>query len=281
MTGESGEVNIINDPKRFDKKPVLIRMMVIIAGPLMNFLLAVLIYMFIFATLGTPVDYTTKIGSIIENSPAQSAGIKAGDYVSEVDGVTVKNWTQLVGIVHNKPGQEIKLTLQRQGSTLSVQVVPKLDKEQNVGIIGITPLDPIYQKMGWWESIKGAVSRVYLITYETLKGLGQMIIGKISTESISGPVGIIQLIDQTAKFGLIYLINLMAFISINLGLINMIPIPALDGSRLMFLIVEAFRGRPVNPSKENFVHFIGFALLMALMVIITYRDILRLLGLRG
>lgn len=181
-------------------------------------------------------------------------------------------------VIHNSPGKEIKLQLERDGQTLEKRLVPRLDPENKVGLIGVTPKDPKWERLSIISGIKEGIAKTYEYTALTLVGLIDMIRGKVSTNDISGPVGIIQMIDQSTRFGLVYLANLTALISISLGLFNLLPIPALDGSRLIFLLFEAVRGRPVNPNRENLVHLLGFMLLMMFMIFITYRDILKLFG---
>lgn len=282
MSGETGNEDYQAvaeyDPHRFDQKPLWARMSVIFAGPLLNFLLAVFLFTLVFTIVGVPGAVTNEIGYIVDNSPAKEAGLQPGDRIVQVDEKAVDDWSGLVEILHSSPGKALTLTVQRDGKEFEVVVTPELDPESKVGMIGIGAVEPEWKKTGLVEGLRNGCLRTYEIARLTLVGLGQMISGQISTEGVSGPIGIIQLIQESARYGIIYLVNLTALISINLGLLNLIPIPALDGSRLLFLAVEAVRGRPVNPEKENFVHLIGFVLLMLLMVIITYRDILRLFG---
>ena len=147
-----------------------------------------------------------------------------------------------------------------------------------MGIIGISPEEPILKRSGLITGVKEGFERTYMITKMTLVGLGDMISGKASTGDIAGPVGIIKIIGESAQVGFMYLTNIAALISINLGLLNLLPIPALDGSRLLFLLFEALRGKPVSANKENMVHLLGFFLLMALLVIFTYNDLARIFG---
>lgn len=282
MSGETGneEYNpaILRDTRRFDQKPIWARMSVVLAGPLMNFFLAIILFTMVFAFLGIPQDLTTMVGEVLEGEAAELVGIRPGDRITRINDQHLDTWQDLVAIIHNNAGNQLKLTVEREGKTFEVEVTPRFDPENKVGIIGIAPKEIIFQKIGVFSAIKLGLERTYEITWLTISSLVEMITGKVSTEGIAGPVGILQLIGESARFGLIYLLNLTALISINLGLLNLLPIPALDGSRLLFMFVEVLRGRPVNPAKENFVHLVGFVLLMLLMVVITYRDILRLFG---
>lgn len=275
---EEDSLEAINDPKRFDQKSVWARISVIIAGPIMNFILAALIFVLIFTFLGVPQDYTTQIGNVVVDGPAAVAGLQENDEITEINGMPVDVWSKMVTVIHNNPEKELELTIKRENSSFNVLITPYLDKENNVGMIGIMPKTAVWQKIGLFEGIKRGIYHTYEFTVLTINGLLQLVTGKLSANEISGPVGIVKMIDESARFGIVYLANLTALISISIGLFNLIPIPALDGSRLMFLLVEAVRGKPVNPAKENFVHLIGFFLLMLLMVLVTYKDVIKLLS---
>jgi regulator of sigma E protease len=283
MSGETGnsseyETAAIPDPRRFDQKPVWVRMAVIVAGPLMNLLLAILLFIFAFSIIGIPVDYTTKIGTVIPNSAAHAAGLKPGDKVVSINGESIESWRGLINIIHPSSGVELTLAVEREQSVLEFLVIPKYDEQSKVGIVGISPQEPIIKRSALIDGIKEGWDKTYEITRLTLSGLKAMISGRASPDDIAGPVGIIQIIGESAQFGFLYLINIAALISINLGLLNLLPIPALDGSRLLFLLFEALRGRPVNPNKENIVHLVGFFILMAMLVLFTYNDLARIFG---
>lgn len=280
MAGETGNEEYAPssayDAGRFDQKPVLSRMAVVIAGPLMNFLLAILLFALIFGLLGIPSDYTTTIGEVRPESPAAHAGIQAGDRILQINGTELGSWSEMVKIIHSSPGVTLNIRVDHGGQLRDHAITPEVDPESGIGLIGITPRDPVWKRIGLWAGLREGLSRTWQITVMTVAGLVELIRGKVSAEGVSGPIGIIQLIDESARFGFIYVANLTALISINLGLLNLLPIPALDGSRLLFMLVEAVRGKPVNPAKENFVHLIGFMLLMGLMILITYKDLARI-----
>jgi len=282
MSGETGngeyDPAAVPDPRRFNEKPIWVRMAVIVAGPLMNFVLAILLFTFVFTFLGVPSDYTNKIGTVVTNSPAEAVGLKPGDKIISINGQPINTWRGLVDIIHVNTGNELKIVIERDNAPLEYRVTPQYDQQNKVGIIGISPDEPILQRSGLINGTKKGLDQTYLITKLTLVGLRDMITGKVSTEGVAGPVGIIQIIGESARIGFLYLTNIAALISINLGLLNLLPIPALDGSRLLFLLFEAVRGRPVNPAKENMVHLVGFFLMMMLLVFFTYNDLLRLFG---
>jgi len=280
MTGESGieeeDVLTANDPKRFNNKTVGQRAAVVIAGPLMNFLLAILLFALFFSFVGIPTpDISTKIGDIVADSPAEKAGLKSGDRIVNINGHNIEEWSEMVEIIHNQPGQELDFTIERNGQMMNLKITPELDPESNVGLIGITP-STYWEKVNPITGLGLAIKRTFEIIVFTFVAIVQMLTGQMGVGEVAGPVGIVKLIGESARVGLIYVINLTALISINLGLLNLLPIPALDGSKLIFLGIEALRGKPIDARKENFVHIIGFALLMTLMLIVTYRDIVRL-----
>lgn len=281
MSGEQGHDDYQPyqgyDSRRFDQKPVLVRMGVVVAGPVMNFLLAALLFSMVFGFLGLPEDFTTVIGEVKAGSPAEEVGLLAGDRIIRINEEPIDSWHNMVNIIHNSAGKELKLTILRDKNELNVKVIPLLDPESKTGLIGVTPRDYKWHKIGMLAGVKEGVSRTVQFTVMTIMGLVELALGKGAAGDIAGPVGIITIIGESARFGLVYLVNLTAIISINLGLLNLLPIPALDGSRLLFLLFEAVRGRPVNPSKESFIHLVGFMFLMALMLFITYKDILKLL----
>lgn len=280
MSGETGieedEQFFLDDPKRFNNKSVIQRAGVIVAGPLMNFFLAVLLFALFFTFVGIyTASETTEIGDVLADSPAQKAGLQPGDKIVAIDGQKVNEWSQMVNIIHNQPGKILSFIINRDGKEIKMQITPQLDPESQVGLIGITPSGQ-WKKVNPLNALGLAIRRTLEIIAFTITAIGQMVSGKMGMGEVAGPVGIVQLIGESAQVGLIYLINLTALISINLGLLNLLPIPALDGSKLIFLGIEAVRGKPVDPKKENFVHLIGFALLMTLMLFVTYRDIIRL-----
>lgn len=280
MTGEMGDdKDAPPDAHSFNEKSLLARMSVIVSGSLMNFLLGALIFALMFSVIGIPKDYKNFIGEVMPGSVAEKAGINANDEIISINGKTLNSWSEVTEVIHNSSEKNLEIELRRDKETYVVSVIPEYDEERQVGFIGITPRDVIWERIAFLAGIGNGFTQTFTLTMEMLRQLGLLITGQVSSEGVAGPVGIIQLIGESARFGWINVANLTALISINLGLINLLPIPALDGGRLFFLIIEAVRGgRKVEPEKENLVHFIGFALLMGLMVFITYKDIIRWLS---
>lgn len=258
----------------FNKKSVGQRVAVIFAGPFMNFLLAVLLVSLVFFFQGLPLpSQGTGIGNIVPNSPAEKAGIKAGDQIIAINGQPVGSWEELVGQINSKPDQNLNISLTRDGVNKQFQVKTLRD-EDGLGKIGVYPVYE-YVRQGFFQSLVMGFEWTGRITFMILDFISKMIFGQAPAD-LGGPVRVVTEIGRAAQVGIFFLLQLSAFLSINLGLFNLFPIPALDGSRILFLFWEKLRGRPVDPVKENFIHLVGFGLLLLLMVVITYNDILQL-----
>ncbi|MCK8823513.1 RIP metalloprotease RseP [Fuchsiella alkaliacetigena] len=289
MTGEfpvDEEDDEVEDVQRFRQaydnerclfqKSVGERAAVISAGPVMNFLLAILIFALTFMFFGVPVEQSqsTVIGDVMPDQPAAEAGISALDKVVEIEGQAVDNWTEMAGIINNNPGEELEIVVERQGSRRTFQVVPEYDEERGVGLIGVLP-DVIREPVGLLESIKVGAQQTLGMTAAIITGVWQMITGQMAPQ-VAGPVRIAQEVGSAAQLSLLRVMNLTAILSVNLGILNLLPFPALDGGRLVFLGVEALRGKAIDPEKEGLVHFVGLMLLLVLMIVIVYRDIINI-----
>ncbi|HEY8875765.1 MAG TPA: RIP metalloprotease RseP [Desulfosporosinus sp.] len=267
----------IHDERSFMNKPVWQRMAVIVAGPIMNFVLAIILFVGVFAYLGIPTPASTNIvGSLAPGKPAVTAGIQPGDTILAVNNESTLDWTGLTQVIWAKPDQVLSLTVERgkdkQRQTVSVKA--EKDAPTGHGMIGIAP-EIIYTHASILQSTRYGLERTFDFTKTIMGLLTQMITGKIPAD-VGGPVMIAQVIGEGAHQGLANLLSLTGVLSIQLGLINLFPIPALDGSRLIFLLIEGVRGKPLQAEKENMIHLVGFVLLMALMIAVTYKDILRI-----
>lgn len=257
----------------FQTKPVWARFAFIAAGPLMNFVLAVILFSLIyFAFLGVPVYQSTQIGELLPGGRAEAVGLQEGDRILSIAGERVNDWSELVSRIHAYPEQEIIIEFERRGETRSVQVVPDRDPQTGEGRIGIQAQTVMYAVI---PSLQHGIEHTIWFIRLFAVSIVQMITGRAAPD-VMGPVGIIKIVGEVAKTGVVNLMSLAAIISLNLGILNLLPIPALDGSRLMFLVVEGVRGRPVDPQKESFIHFVGFTVLILLMIVIAYRDLARL-----
>jgi regulator of sigma E protease len=272
MAGMDPDEEMEEDGTGFGEKTVLQRISVIFAGPLMNFVLAALLLASIFVFQGLPVS-GTEIESVLPDRPAAQAGFQDGDRIVAIDGEPVNNWERVVELISSSPGEELEITVERDDARLTLDVVPETH-EDGRGWIGIQP-KPEFEKQNPLAAVIHGVKYTVQVTVLIFDFIGQMIFGEAPAD-LGGPVRVVYEINRAAELGFVYLLQLAAFLSINLGLFNLFPIPALDGSRIIFLILEWIRGKPVDPAKENFIHLVGFGLLLMLIVFITYNDVLEL-----
>lgn len=265
----------VDDRFSFMNKSVWQRITVIAAGPLMNFVLAVFLFIIVFAYMGIPGPGTGNlIGSLVPDKPAEKSGLLQGDRILAVDNIATPDWNSLTAIIHTKPNQTLVLSIERGGEHKTFTVSTVLDTQTGYGIIGIQP-EIVYQHIPVVQAVPLGFANTVRFTQEIFIVLIQMITGKIPAE-VGGPVAIAQAIGEAAHQGLASFLLITGLLSVNLGLINLFPIPALDGSRLVFLLIEGLRRKPLNPEKENLIHLAGFVLLIALMLVITYQDIVRI-----
>jgi len=262
-----------DEERGFNKKTIGQRISIIFAGPLMNFLLAIIMLAVIFFFQGLPVPSSgTRVGDVIPGFPASEAGIVAGDKIVAINGDKVDNWEELVCTIYERPEEEIVVSVVRDGVEKKFNIKTVRD-EEGLGKIGIYQASE-FQRVGIIQSFVMGVEWTGRVTLMMLDFLAKMIFGQAPAD-LGGPVRVVSEIGKAAEMGFFFLLQLAAFLNINLGLFNLLPVPALDGSRIMFLFWEKVRGRPVDPAKENFIHLVGFGLLLLLMVIITYNDILQ------
>ena len=261
----------------FNDKTLWQRMSIIVSGPLMNFFLTIVITTIIFSA----ADFgflTLNIAEVVPDSPAQVGGLQAGDRIVAVNDRDVFEWHELVQAIERSPGETLRLTVERGEATHVLEVTPELG-ERGVGVIGVSSAVET-QRLSVPQALREAVQYTIDLVVMVLRSLGMMITGRTQTDFI-GVVGIGQLIGEATRLGIVHLASLAAGLSAYLGLFNLLPIPALDGSRLLFLGFEGIRGRPVDPDKENMIHFIGFALLIGLALFVNFREILGLVGIGG
>lgn len=269
MEGEDGESN---DPRGFGKKSILQRASVLFAGPFFNIVFAVIILIPVFLYMGSP---STTLGQIIPNSPAKTAGLQVGDEILQINNVKINSWEDIVNNLHNSDGKDVNVVVKRNGAEKEFNITPQKN-EQGSYVIGIA-----YQPE---RSIFGAISNAFTTIFDMSKQMivffGQLFTGSVPggvENAVTGPVGVISIVSDQASKGIFNLLYIGSVISLNLGILNLLPIPALDGGRLLLLAIEAVRGgKKLNPNKEAVIHMTGFALLMAFMVFITYKDILKL-----
>lgn len=248
------------------------RSMILFAGPLMNLFVATLAFFLVFSIVGFGRP-TTEFGEVVPGYPAHESGILPGDRVLRVEDVEVAEWEDMVSVIQSRPGIPTEIAVERDGQELTFTLVPV--ESEGVGVIGVRS-GVEFVRLGVLDGVKEGLKETFYVSAMWITGVVGMIVGKVAPE-VTGPLGISQVLGEAARHGLGSLLYLAGAISANLALINLLPIPALDGSRLLFAGIEAVRGRPIDPEKESLVHLVGFFLLMIVFVVVTYKDILRLM----
>lgn len=270
----------------FSHKPVWQRFGIVFGGPLFNLVFAVALFflMFVFAGLPEPVD-STRIGEITSGSVAEQVGIKTGDVVLTVDGQPTTTWEQVSNGIKNSQGRTISLIVERQGEKITFTAKPTMQKVKNlfgeeVGerfMLGIVRSDQIvYKDATVFESAEAALVQTWNLSYLTVMGIVKMVQRIIPASELGGPIRIAEIAGQQLEAGWMNLLYFMGLLSVNLGILNLLPIPVLDGGHLVFLSLEAIRRRPLGERTMEISQKIGIAILGTLMIFVFYNDIVRL-----
>ena len=282
-----------NNPYHFNNRPIWQRFLILSAGVIMNVVLAAVLlsvgYMIglpqVLGDVGSKAIVSNERVQIIEvysDSPAEQAELKIGDVISRVNGEIIKDSDDLQLNVKSNIGTELDFTITRGDEKINKQITPEIRPESNEGGVGIGITDTGLVRYPWyiaiWEGIKTTiflVGAIIMAFFNMIKGL---IMGNGVGADIAGPVGIAVLTGQVARMGFVYILQFTALLSINLAIINGLPFPALDGGRVLFLFIEKLKGSPVKKEIEGTIHYIGFALLMLLVLVVTIKDVSRYSG---
>ncbi|MER2114629.1 MAG: RIP metalloprotease RseP [Solibacillus isronensis] len=259
--------------RQFNSKSVGARAMAIFAGPLFNFILAFFIFLIIGLIQGIPSEEPI-IAEVMDNSVASSAGLVDGDKVVKVNGQSISTWEELSEQIFKNPNKAVTFEVERETGNEIIELTPKAVEQEGgqpygqIGVMRSIEKNPL-------QAVVYGVEETYnmIITIGTL--VGKLITGQFSIDALSGPVGIYKTTETVVTFGFYNILYFAAMLSVNLGIMNLLPLPALDGGRLLFFAVEAVRGKPIDRQKEGMVHFVGILLLMILMVVVTWNDIQR------
>ena len=260
--------------RTFHEKSVLARAIVIAAGPIANFLLAIVLFAGLFLALGRPVA-TAEIGEVVAGSVAERAGLLKGDVVMAVDGAAITRFDELRAVIATHAGQKISLRLKRADASLDMALTPDTQIVGGVakGLVGIRAGGMVYEPVSAPQALWAGVTQTWDFTAQTFDGLWSMITRRASTDDLGGPVRIAQMSGQVAAMGFASLVTFIAMLSVNLGLFNLFPIPVLDGGHLVFYFFEALRGRPLPQRAQEYGYRAGFAVLIGLFVFATWNDL--------
>ena len=261
----------------FCAKPVLSRMVVILAGSTMNFILPIVLFFTIFATVGMSVPSTEPvIGSIIQGMSAEKVGLKEGDRVLSVDGQAVTTWKEFTDKLKEvKEGQNVSLQYKRGEAISEVTLSPTFNKKENRVLIGVQS-ETVYESKTIPEAAALSIDYTKEITVYMIESIAKLFKEPEQTENLAGPIGIVQMSGQVAENGFIPLLKFAALLSINLGIVNLLPVPVLDGGHFVNLFIEAVRGKPLGSKAVAYTQRVGLALLVMLMLFATKNDIMRI-----
>jgi len=286
MVGEAPDEEMDSSllPLSFSHKSLHKRSLIVLAGPVFNLLLSVAIFFVFFQVSGLPI-VKPEVGEIQQGMPAHESGILTGDRIISIDGKPVTRWDELATLIKQSRGRPLGVEILRDKNALFVEVVPKLVSSQNLFgeqvekyVIGITASGAFtIRRLNPFESAAEGVLQTWQIAKVTVLAIVKIFTGTISAKTLGGPIMIAQLAGQQAKAGIINLIFFIALLSVNLGIINLLPIPVLDGGHLLFFLIEAISRRPVNIKMREVAQQVGIFVLILIMVYVFYNDIARIL----
>ncbi|EOS24240.1 RIP metalloprotease RseP [Lachnospiraceae bacterium 3-1] len=280
MEGEDGESQ---DERSFNSKSVWARISVVVAGPVFNFIMA---WIFAVIVVGITGYDRPVLSGVMEGFPAEEAGLKAGDEIISMNGYRTHFYREVSQYSLFHPGEDVALVYERDGKRYESTLSPILDEASGRYLVGLSGRPFDRERGNAWDVLKNSVYEVRYWINNTIESLRLLVTGKVGVKDMSGPVGIVKIMGDTydssqsqggTVSAILSMVNFSIFLSANLGIMNLLPIPALDGGRLVFLIIEAIRRKRISPEKEGMVHFVGLMALMALMVLVMFNDIRNIL----
>lgn len=265
----------VYDADNFQAKSPLQRLAIVVAGPVMNFVVALVLFFGAGVLFGAPV-LTTQVGPLVPGYPAQQAGLRTGDRIVAVDGVAMRSGFELIDLIHRSAGKRLHVVYERAGERHAVDVTPREGNAGDgtrAGLLGFKPVSAP-ERLGPVEAARRAWGQFSGVVGSTLGALGGLFTHPAQVaDQVSGPIGMARASAQIEDLGPYMFVSFAGLISVALGIFNLLPIPALDGGRAAFIVVEMLRGRPVDPEKEALVHFGGFAVLIALIIAVSFHDV--------
>jgi len=288
ILGEDGTAKLPDGrlaPDSFAAKPIPARILVLVAGVGMNVLLALAVYTLIFATGEPTFNGKVRWLHVEPGSPAAVAGLQDGDIIAKIDGKTFTEPQQMRDYIYASQGKEITLTVERNGQTFDAKATPRANPPADQGPLGLRDAVPVNELVSYPlpQALGRAAERTGVVTTEIVRAFSSTIAGLVTGggggDQVSGPVGILNLTGQVSQLGSAYVLELLALLSLNLAVLNIVPFPGLDGGRLLFVVIEGFRGgRRLDPRTEAAIHALGFVFLLFLVGVVSFFDIRRLSG---
>jgi regulator of sigma E protease len=286
LLGENEDEEIASEdaPRAFPSQPVLHRIAIAAAGPAFNFLLAFLLFSGIYLISGYPT-IAPEVGQVRPESPADKAGIRKGDIIEYIEGTKIESWAQIKRFVEKNPEQGLDMVVMRGDARFSTTVFPKQEVVKNIfgeevksALIGIVTSGKIEQRrLGLFRAIKEGAVKTWEITSLTFLVIIKLFQGVVPLKTVGGPIMIGQLAGEIAMEKFSYLIPFMAVISVNLAILNLLPVPVLDGGMILFFLIELVTRKPISIKKREMAQKIGFFVLLMLMALVFYNDLLRII----
>lgn len=289
LHGEQTEKEATKPNRAFINKSKKTRSLIIIAGVVMNFVLAILAFAFVYSVTGIPRQTeNVKIVEIAQNSPAEKAGVKENDVVREVDGQKISSTSQFIKSIESRKGEEARVIVERNGNVKEISLTPRTEPPEREGPIGViistteTYLPPLWQRpfIGVYYGFQEAIFWGGAVIAGIIKIFSDLFAGQVPKD-LAGPVGIFAITSEAASYGYLAVINFVGILSVNLAILNILPFPALDGGRLLFIGIESIFGRRVLPKVEATIHTLGMVVLILVIIAITAHDIRRLISAGG
>jgi len=285
MVGEEPDSEVAPEdiPISFTHKHVFKRIIIVAAGPFFNFVLAVIIFFVIFLISGTFI-LKPVVGTVEQDSPAAKAGMVKGDLIESIDGTPITSWEEMAEIISGSNGKRLLVSVIREGSGVKLDIFPELKTAKNIFgedikryAMGIASAGDFYaKKLNPFQALFESIRQTYKITHLTVVSIAKLIQGTLSATTLGGPIMIAEMAGQQAREGIANLAFFIALLSINLAVLNFLPIPVLDGGHLLFFFIEAAIGKPVNTKMREIAQQVGIFVLVVLMIYVFYNDITRI-----
>ncbi len=280
--GKSVTISSDDEKRAYYARPLWQRMSVVTAGVIMNFVLAVVVISFLFATQGVPLPTEhVKVTGVSHQSPAEIAGLRPGDQVISMNGVVLKDSNKFISETQKHKGKEVTLIVTRDGQEFATKITPRANPPKGQGAMGVAITNIEVKKYSWFEAPFYGTMEAAKFSLVILQGLvsmiGEFVLHGVKPQGVAGPIGVAQLTGEAVRAGWFAVLWFLSLLSLNLAVLNILPIPALDGGRFFFMIIEMVTGKKVSPKYEAIAHGAGLVALLALMALITVFDVARLI----